>query len=81
MRKTFQRKHGILLYLRYIDNLLCVCDALCVPNQLVDELSNISEYKTKLEETGSEGVDFLDFRVTKSESFQSSGYVQFQPVV
>ena len=80
-RYRFHRKHGVLLYLRYIDNLLFVCDAHCVPSQLVSELATIGVYKTKLEETGSVGVDFLDFRVVKSEAFLVSGYLQFEPVI
>ena len=58
-RRAFQRRHGVLLYLRYIDNLLFVCDAHCVPTHLVSELANIGDYKTKLEETGFEGGGFV----------------------
>ena len=80
-RRAFQRKHGVLLYLRYIDNLLFVTDAHCVPSHLISELANIGSYKTKPEETGSVSVDFLDFRVIKTDAFRASGILQFEPVI
>ena len=80
-RRPFQRSHGILLYIRYIDNLLFVADGHCNVNALVSELAAIGPYKTTLEEAGASSVDFLDFQVVKSERFMSTGFVGFQPVL
>ena len=79
-RRPFQQRHGILLYIRYIDNLLCVVDGLCDTNQLVGELASIGPYETKLEETG-ESVEFLDFQVVKPRDFVTTGFLGYRPVL
>ena len=76
-RRPFRSKHGVLMYIRYVDNLLFVCDGHCVVADIVHDLAELGPYPTKLEETGSEGVDFLDFRVIKTVRFLASGMLTF----
>ena len=51
------------------------------PWPLINKLERIGIYKTKVEEVGSEGGDFLDVHLYKGTDFSSTGQFDYRPVI
>ena len=78
--QSFAQKFGILLYLRFADNLFFIVDTAANETRLCSTLLSFPPYSTKLEEASSDGVDFLDVHVSK-RYLDSYCMFDFMPIV
>ena len=83
-REAFQKRHKILLYMRYADNFVFVVDSSIpeIESGLLAELgTGLGSYSGQLEEMSGNSLDVLDFQLFKELRFNKTGKMDYRAIL